>query len=188
MNRYLSVSCISIIFASTLPVPNASAECSCTAQEVDVCIIGTWAMNASELAQVTDGLMKDLPAKLVWRSGSAMMMLNADATYANSVEDIDAGVGEDGGLNMSMNVTGGASGNFCANSGKLCFTESDNDLSMKMSIPGTGQEIDLPIGDNAKTQPIDVDYTCSTDTLKIDFTIHVPEEDDRIISFPLVRQ
>ena len=145
-------------------------------------------MNASELAQVTDSLMKDLPAKLVWRSGSARMMLNADASYASNVEDIDAGVGEDGSISMSMNVNGGAAGNFCANSGKLCFTETENDLTMKMSIPGTGQEIDVPIGDNAKTQPIDVDYSCNTESLQLEFTIHVPEEEDRTITFPLMRQ
>ena len=173
----------SVFVISVLP----SLSIPANAQAVDECLPGKWIMDATELSQFTDDLLKDLPAQLVWKSGQAIMNLNTDGSYINSLEDIDAFMGQEG-QGVGVQVTGSSFGSYEAADGKISLHESENTLEMKMTIPGTNQVVDMPIGDNAKTEPTPVNYICTNENMTINFTIEIPESGSREITFNLARE
>lgn len=163
----------------------ARAECSCATLPPDPCVQGNWVMDARELSQVTDNLLKLVPGKIEWRDGQVLTLLESNGTYRNRLHGIETAMVPLIGSELEILVSGGTSGEYCASSGKICFTETGNTLKMKMQLPATQRKMDIPISKSAKAEAVDLDYSCTGDDLHM--RMITPDSQDEL-SFRMSRQ
>lgn len=174
--------CMSFLTIAALP---AVAECSCNAQPLDPCVHGEWVMAAKTLSQITDNLLKLVPGKIEWRSGTVMMSLKHDKTYQNELDNVETAMVPLLGSDIDILVSGGTGGDYCAAAGIMCFTETDNQLKMRMTLPATERQLEIPISRTAKAHEVDIDYSCSEDALEMH--MEVPRS-DQVLNFNFARE